>query len=272
MAVEQSAGDKIAGGPPPTDDTGATKKPNPIGVPAETYNPATGQYEPWQATVSVAPRAPSVPAHGFIHAYDSGVPVGTTSQVPPRYYGGDEVAPAGWDPERIANLQRDLVAVGLIPKSASIRVGFWDANSQKAFEQLLGYANQTGTTWQSALSNYGQMTEAEGAGQPRAPLQVRTSNPDELRTVFRKAVIDTLGQGWDQTKIDSMVSAYQAAETGAQTTAYNQAETGGTVSQVASPDVFAATQARAENPLLAQEHDVLTGPIESFKQMLAGWQ
>lgn len=259
--------DELIGGNP-TDTTGTgTVHPNPIGVPSAVYDPKTGQYVPWYAQVSGTEDD---------LRYRGGRPgtrqIPTTQFLPPRYFGGDELTPAGWSPDRIADLQRSLIAAGLIPQTASLRVGFWDATSQKGFETLLGYANQTGANWETALTRYGSTTEQ--GGPKRAPLTVRTSNPDDLRKVFRQTIIDTLGQGWDTAKIDQMVAAYQGVETSAQTQAYNMADTGGTVVQPPDPSTFASAQARQENPLGAQEHDVIAqgGPLDSFKQMIAGWQ
>lgn len=43
---------------------------------------------------------------------------------------------------------------------------------------------------------------------------VATSDPDDLRRVFRQAVIDALGEKWDQARIDQMVAAYRDKEEG----------------------------------------------------------
>jgi len=93
--------------------------------------------------------------------------------------------------------------------------------------------------------------------QTRAPLVTQTTDPEELKLVFRKAVIDTLGQGWDQGKIDQMVRSYNDLETKQQRAAYDAELTGGNVVSVPSPEAFITAQATEQDPAAAQGQDML---------------
>lgn len=65
-------------------------------------------------------------------------------QITPRYFDGDDWAPASLPPVKIRQLQQDMIAAGLIPKGAEYRIGYWDDTSRLAYRQLLGEANGSG--------------------------------------------------------------------------------------------------------------------------------
>lgn len=222
----------------------------------------------WTATVAPTPRFDSGPLtpgeqQRFI---TGGGPL--VNLVTPQYFEGDEWVLANAGHDVIAQTQASLVSAGLL-KAGSFSPGYWDPTTKDAFKDLLAYANATGSTWQEA----GPVLA--GAAKERIkPVTVKVTNPEDLRKAFKQAVIGTLGQGWDTAKIDQMVAAYQATETGAQQQAYSMQDTGGTVTAPPDPATFAETQARAENPSLAGEHDLINtgGPLAAFRQMLGGWQ
>lgn len=260
---------------------------SPIGVPYYITDPNTGQPmqgpdgQPlrWGASVPVPPNGPgsrgiegpgTAPSSGFDYQL-------------PRYFSGDEWLPAQLPPDQLAALQRKMVAAGLL-KPGTAQLGVWDQVSMTAYTRLLEFANASGLDAQTALDRWGQATQ-KNPNQGRAPLVVQVTNPDDLRQTFRKAVIDTLGEGWDQSKIDQMVNAYQQVETQAQQQQYQMKGTtidpntgypvdagqGGTVTAPPSPQAYAEQQARSEAPAQAQEHDSL-GFINQFRQMVGGWQ
>lgn len=264
--ADPTSSDIKAQGPPSTGAAANQTMPQPIGVPYLVWNAATGQYERWGAVTPSTTQGMYAPQGG--HGPESARTTGGPQFQLPRYYQGAELMPANWDPNRIADLQRTMVAAGLIPKTANLHIGRWDDVSQQGFAGLLAYANSSGLEWTDALKQYGMADQTNPTGQ--APLTVRTSNPDDLRKVFRQTWIDTIGTGVDSATIDQMVAAYQGVEASAQQQAYNQAATGGTVADAPSAQTYAETQARAANPVGAQEHDAL-GFIGQFKQIIGGW-
>lgn len=185
---------------------------------------------------------------------------------PPRYFDGYEWRPASWSPNVIADLQRQMVDAGLITEDSRLQVGVWDETSRGAFTKLLGFANASGTTWEQALQRWSEMSAAfpQQGGPERPPLQVRLSNPDDLKRVFRTAVIDTLGAGWDDTKLTSLVNAYQALERHFQETEYNQAESGGTSVAPPDPTTFAMEKAVEADPVGAQASDFRDAASQFF--------
>lgn len=171
----------------------------------------------------------------------------------PRYFEGDEFKPAQLGPASIAELQRQMVEAGLL--TDSFRLGVWDSATVAAYRDLLSYANASGLTDRQALLRY---RAGEQVGEPeRAPLVIQQSNPEELRRVFRQAVIETLGVGWDRGRIDQAVQAYMAEEARVQREAYDLELTGGTITNIPSPETFIEERARREEPVEAQVHDTL---------------
>lgn len=248
----------------------------PIGVPYYAINPDTGQPYPdnrrWGAYVDSNPQG-SEGTQGPGTASSYGHLPGSGQQMElPRYFDGDQWVPASLPPDQLAMLQKKMVSAGLL-KSGEAQLGIWDTASMGAYTKLLAYANASGMDSVTALDRWGQQHILDpNAG--KAPLQVHLSDPGELAQVFRAAVISTRGEGWATDKINQMVAAYQGVERTAQTQAYGMQDTGGTVVQPPSPTSFAQTQVRKEDPLGAQEHDVIGqgGPLDAFRQMLGGWQ
>jgi hypothetical protein len=91
-------------------------------------------------------------------AYETGV------ATPPRYQSGDEFTPAGWTAERIAQLQADLAASGLLSAKTQFRVGVWDDTSIGAYRKLLGFANVNGVDQQRAMQMLAAAPTSGGAG------------------------------------------------------------------------------------------------------------
>lgn len=256
----------------------STQVSQPLGVPYYVIDPATGQPYKDASGQQVRWGAPvtSTTTEDDLR-YRGGRPgthqiAGTSTQyVAPRYFDGAQWLPAQLPPDQLASLQRRMVTAGLL-KSGEAQLGVWDTASVTAYTKLLEYANASGLDNAAALDRW----EAAHAADPnagRAPLQVKVTNPDELAQVFRAAVINTRGEGWASDKIQQMVNAYQGIESGAQQQAYNMQDTGGTVVAPPSAQSFAETQVRQQDPLGAQEHDIIKpgGPLDSFKQMIASW-
>lgn len=219
-----SARDMIDAGPPGSPG-GPSSGPSPIGVP-EGYRAPVRRYDPLIARYGTS-------GSGY-----------TTTEAAPRYMSGDEWKPASLSPQQIAQLQREMIAVGLIGPRTTVRNGVWDEPTREAYKELLGFANSIGTNAETALRRYrghqidpetGEVTGAMGgtvgggtlAGDvdvterfTPGPLPLETTNPADLRRIFRHAVIDTLGEGWSREKIDELVRAYNWEEIRLQVDAY----------------------------------------------------
>lgn len=232
-------GDEELGGGPPTqggDDA-------PIGVP-EDY------------TVDVAEDSPVI-ARGEVPA--------STRPVGPRYYDGDEWEPARLSPEEVRAIQQAMWDAGLL--EPGFRLGVWDETMASAYRQVLGYANATGISDQQALSVMAAAGPVDT--EQTQPLITQTTNPDDLRRVFRASIISELGQGWDSERIDRMVAAYQQAEVAAQRSAYDLETTGeaGNIVAPPSPEAFAEAEVMRIDPTGVQAQDIVADYAPLFMQL-----
>lgn len=190
----------------------------------------------------------------------------TAQPIAPRYFDGDQWRPASLPPNRIAELQQDLVEAGAL--EGRFRIGVWDKASRDAYKAVLETANASGTTAPEALATWraGTDTDTEPGAEraKRAPLVVRQSNPDDLRAVFRKSARSVLGRKLDDSQVDRMVAAYQAAEAAPQRQAhamggdeFGDNPTGGTVTDPMDPRTFGEIEAREADPLRADSRKVV---------------
>lgn len=250
-----------------------TSKASPIGVPFYDIDPLTGEPRKsaanpegrWTATTS----KPTGVSNSFSTSGQLTHESNTyeTKQVLPRYFDGAQWIPGSFPPSLMASLQKAMRTVGLL-KANEGQLGVWDPTSMTAFTQLLAYANSSGQDWKDALKSWGMARKSDpNAG--RTPLTTQVTSADDLRAVFRKTVINELGQGWDQSKIDRMVASYQDMERQSQTEAYNKQLTGGSVTAPPQPAAYAEAQTRAEDPTGVQAHDAL-GYETKFFDMLKG--
>src|SRR5690606_6336197 len=231
----------------------------------------------------------------------------------PRYHDGDEFKPASLDPATIGELQATMAAAGLL--TGDFRYGIWDAGSAAAYKDLLAEANAQGLTAEQALQLRASTFTSGGSGGSDGsgggggaggrweigpdgepvwveeqyvppPLEIRTTNQDDLRRVFRAAVIDTMGQGWSQEQINEVVDAYNWKEIQVQQDAYNQqvaieraefmgerTEGGEVISsaEIASPETFLEDQMREKDPVGFQTGQVVNEVLPDFWQMMEGW-
>ena len=193
-----------------------------------------------------------------------GVPQVTT-QIPPRYFDGDELGPAGLSPTDIARIQADLVAAGLL--KGKYRKGFWDANSQKAYAQALGYANQSGRSVKAALAELKTHPEAAGEDEERPPLVIKTTSPDDLRGVFRDTSRKLLGRQLAPQELDQFIAAYNQVETQKQQEAYNLDPTGGKMADIPTASSYVEERVRREKPGEFMAHEEVQ-QYEQFLQLL----
>lgn len=234
-------GDEELGGGPPSGGGSDT----PIGVP-EDY------------TVEVPVDSPVI-ARGEVPA--------TTQTRGPRYYEGDEWEPAGQSPASIRDIQQAMYDAGLL--GDGFRVGVWDGTAAGAYAEVLAYANAAGISAQQALARMAATGEFN-AGEAPPPLVVQRTNPEDLRRVFRATIINELGEGWDQERVNRMVSAYQAAEEQAQREEYQMQVEGrsGTVTAPPSPEAFAEAEAMRADPTGVGAHDLIADYIPTFMQLV----
>lgn len=252
---DQGILDSLGIGAAPSVGGGATGLPGPIGVP-----PVDKYGNPWAAQIG-NPNESYVPLHGR--------ETSNYHTVQPTFYEGDQYRPATLGPAGIADLQRAMIAAGLIDAS-DIQLGVWDGASIQGYEKLLGYANMTGlTSATAALAQWSSLHDKYGAS--AKPLTVQLSNPDELRQVFRAAVIGELGQGWDSGKIDAMVASYQQTERDYAARAQQVNQAGGEITAPPSPEAYAKAQAMAQDPTGVAAHDYLEF-VNQFHQLVGQWQ
>lgn len=121
----------------------------------------------------------------------------------PRYVPGDERAPIRHlGPDEIAQLQRRLALSGLLSPDAVVRRGTWGPAEQAAFREVLAYANQSGSTWNRALSELvadeenaisAAILDARDSFQPDLSQVTRPDNAT-LRQRFRDILAQELGR------------------------------------------------------------------------------
>ena len=274
-------------GPPTYHPGGASSDRDALGVPEGYTVPRvrTGQYsERGAQTAAALGRTP-----------------GTIKDQGPRYFDGDEFTPAALSPAAIGRLQAALSNAGLL---SDFRYGVWDQESRAAYKSLLEEANASGLTAEAMLSRRQQSVDIGGGGsgggggwsvdpetgEPIAPqftpppLELRLSNKDDLRRVFRTAVIDKIGKGWSQAQIDELVDAYNWQEIRVQQEAYQsevdrmRAEFEGAPStepivnvDMQSPETFLDEEVRRRDPAGVQATDIAEDYAPAFFQALGGY-
>lgn len=248
--------DPISSSPPPPASSSQSGEPNPIGVP-KGYTTPRRQHQREEM--------------GDIRFRRD--PQSYTSQIPPSYFDGDEYIPANWPADQIFQLQQALGRVGLL--TGTFTPHTWDQSTRNAYKELLALANAQGIDANRALGELLRTSSAEKGGQYKVdefgnivpvgqeqgppPLVTRTTDPAQLRTTFRKAVIETLGEGWSQEEINKMVAAYNQVEIQRQTQAYNMDINGtaGNVQEIPSPEAFIEEQITKKDPVGVQTNDAL---------------
>jgi hypothetical protein len=240
-----SSDDLLSGGPPVDDEETDTPY---LGVPKGYAFP--DRRPPWAPSFGLGPDKPK-PFEPYVK--------------------GDEFGPSSLATEDRARLQLALRDAGLYTKNERFQLGVWDQNTRTAYKRLLEYANGAGLDWQAALQDYAAAKEQMGdtAGEGRAPLTVKVSNPADIRKAADAAAQGALGRRLRPDEIDKLVTAYQTLEKDEQTKAYGLAETGGTMTAAPDPGVFLENKAREVDPVGAREYDEL-GVGNEFFDLLEG--
>lgn len=247
--------DPVSDSPPPvasSEDDG----PNPIGVP-DDYTVERQQHGREEAGDIRFRRQPGT----------------YVANIGPLYFDGDEWIPSNWTSEQIWTLQQALARVGLLNGTFTRNV--WDNTTRNAYKGLLSIANGQGLDADRALQELlntagseegnrytvdenGNVVQASSA-ETIPPLVTRTTDPGALRSTFRKAVIETLGEGWDSEQINKMVQAYNNVEIFHQTKAYNMEVAGEAGNIVTPPDPtsFAEDYITQQDPMGVQTQEGL---------------
>lgn len=127
-------------------------------------------------------------------------PYTRTAEVAPRYAIGDEWSPQtqSWSPERIADIQAQLVDAGLLDPDDYQR-GFWDQESATAYRQLLGYSNVSGLDSHQTLQRIGEVKAKFGStadkGAKRQPFISELADPTELNDLLDDVAVRRMGRG-----------------------------------------------------------------------------
>lgn len=176
---------QYGGGPPPISEEDETEYIGPgssrLGGGYRATNPdavTSGVYEPYRGPATRGP-----------------------VETPPRYALGDEWEPQtkSWAPERIADIQAQLVDAGLLDPDDYQR-GFWDQESATAYRQLLGYSNVSGLDSHQTLQRIGEVkakfgSTADKAGKVRQPFISELADPVELSDLLDDVAVRRMGRG-----------------------------------------------------------------------------
>lgn len=177
----------------------------------------------------------------------------------PRYRQADLDAPKTqqWDGDRIAQMQQELIAAGLLSKKG-YKLGKYDEPTRAAYKNLLEYANQSGIDAASALREYASTPTVGGdGGSERQPFVAEPLNPLDIKDVIAKTAPDVLGRNLSEDEQNAVVAAYNSILVGAQKTAYNANETGGTAPQPPSVAAFTAQRAKELHPEEADQYGLI---------------
>lgn len=148
------------------------------------------------------------------------------TNVPPRYFDGDEDMIATFSREQIADIQGKMKKAGILGK---YRVGVADDATVDAFKEVLAQANRELSNWDVGLKVLQQGAVGGGGGLP-----YRVSSPDDLRTVVQDSSRVVLGRVADPEFTNRVVKAYQDVQM--------REQTAPTTVKAPQADVFAEKQ------------------------------
>lgn len=118
-------------------------------------------------------------------------------QVHPKYWSHD-----AWTlidamaPEDVRGVQQQLIDTGLLKAKGTV-AGNWTNKEANAFQQVLSVANQSGVTWDVALSHMaanGRANPPEANKVSRPQLEVSKANPFALRQIADKVSEQRIGR------------------------------------------------------------------------------
>lgn len=157
-------------------------------------------------------------------------------------------------PEAVRSVQMALAEVGLIKPNSAYRVGVVDNTTRNAFADLLGYANQEGLDWKTALVKYagdgGMQGDGDvvggigGGGEPaEAGVVTDVANPITLEQQVQQAALSRLGRKLRGGEVQRFITVYQSLERGSNSdvvVAQQQAQGGVSSEVTAGPSMDAS--------------------------------
>lgn len=188
-----------------------------------------------------------------------------TEVVTPRYASGDEWVPQieSWPPERVADLQAQLVDAGLLDPDSYQR-GYWDDESATAYRQLLGYSNVAGIDSHQTLQRIGEVKSKYGTtadkARVRQPFIAELADPAALNDLLDNVSVRLLGRALSPTEKGTFAESFRTTQESEQRRAYDMAGVengpGGTVTM---PDAESrATEfVRSNQPQEVAEYDAI---------------
>jgi hypothetical protein len=171
------------------------------------------------------------------------------------YYSRDITAPSSWASSAKVDWQMALVSAGLLDKKA-VTLGVWDNATQKAYQQILELANQSGLTKEEALGQFMEGAAASaaagfGPAGREAPV-IQLTNPGELRETYREAYRSRVGKNPSEAAMNAFVDRFHQIESRDQR-AYNDAAPGSTIVGPQSAELAARDQLRSDPEQAAEE-------------------
>ena len=150
---------------------------------------------------------------------------------PPRYALGDEWTPQtqSWSPERIADMQAQLVDAGLLDPDDYQR-GFWDQESAQAYSQLLGYSNVSGLDSHQTLQRIGEIKSKYGGtkekGRVRQPFISELADPAALNDLLDDVAVRRMGRGLTPEEKARFSDSFRGVQEAEQRKAYEMSGSG----------------------------------------------
>lgn len=220
----------IAGGP----DAGADAVEDPFLLPYEVAEPDTFTL-------------PNQSRTGWGRGRDFTVnPMSVPERTAPRYRASALEEPTNWSKEKIAALQREMIAAGAYPKGTQVKLGYWYAEDIEAWGALLTAANVEGRTWRDQIKEWKIRPPTDT--QEKQPT-FRPSNPLDIKEAA-SGVSQRLTGGGNAAWTQAAVGAWQARER-QQFDAEVAADAigGGTVEQLPDINAYLADKMRREMPV-----------------------
>lgn len=158
-------------------------------------------------------------------------------------------------PEAVRSVQMALAEVGLIKPNSTYRIGVVDSTTRNAFADLLGYANQEGLDWKTALVKYageggmqgdGDVVGASADGESlgvEAGVVTDVANPVTLEQQVQQAALSRLGRKLRSREVERFITVYQSLERGSNSdvvAAQQQAQEGVSGEVTAGPSMDAS--------------------------------
>lgn len=288
--INQQTASELASGPPPTT---APLQSNPsAGQPSNSLFDLGGDAPPPAGTTGsttssnyIGPAGYQLPDTYTTTGMTRGLADNYETSLSPQYRVGDELTPLkdSWPPERIADIQNQMVAAGLL-KARNFQLGFWDQPTMSAYRELLGYSNVSGQDSDTTLANF-KATIAKfgdtttGANRVRQPFISELTDPNTLRDTLDAVSVRTMGRGLTEQEKAHFIDSFRATQEQTQQQKYDMAgdmdtTTGqytGTGGSITTPDAESSANAyiKSTNPDAVKEYNYLNA-FKAFQGLLSG--